>query len=276
MPNFEEILGLDATAQAELIRRKEIKPIELVDAVIEQIERLNPQLNAVVTPMYDMARKEAKGALPDGPFSGVPFLLKDLILEVKGTRLTEGSAYLKNYVSDHDSELAIRYKKAGLIFTGKTSTCEFGLMTTTEPKLFGPCRNPWNTNKTTGGSSGGSAAAVASGIVPMAYGNDGGGSIRIPASCCGVFGLKPSRGRNPLGPEYSILGGNTNIATHGKFTPTSNRVACHCSNKWFAESHYHPLDILQPFGFLDPGFNIFPGCCLLKIFTGAKGPAGTG
>jgi amidase len=205
MPNFEEILGLDATAQAELIRRKEIKPIELVDAVIEQIERLNPQLNAVVTPMYDMARKEAKGALPDGPFTGVPFLLKDLILEVKGTRLTEGSAYLKNYVSDHDSELAIRYKKAGLIFTGKTSTCEFGLMTTTEPKLFGPCRNPWNTNKTTGGSSGGSAAAVASGIVPMAYGNDGGGSIRIPASCCGVFGLKPSRGRNPLGPEYSDI-----------------------------------------------------------------------
>jgi amidase len=205
MSNFDEILALDATEQAELIRRKQIKPIELVDAVIEQIERLNPTLNAVVTPMYDMAREEAKGALPDGPFTGVPFLLKDLILEVKGVRLTEGSAFLKNYISDYDSELAIRFKNAGLIFTGKTNTCEFGLMTTTEPKLLGPCRNPWNTDKTTGGSSGGSAAAVASGIVPMAHGNDGGGSIRIPASCCGVFGLKPTRGRNPLGPEYSDI-----------------------------------------------------------------------
>jgi amidase len=205
MSNFDEILALDATEQAELIRRKEIKPIELVDAVIEQIERLNPTLNAVVTPMYDMAREEAKGALPDGPFTGVPFLLKDLILEVKGVRLTEGSAFLKNYISDYDSELAIRFKNAGLIFTGKTNTCEFGLMTTTEPKLLGPCRNPWNTDKTTGGSSGGSAATVASGIVPMAHGSDGGGSIRIPASCCGVFGLKPTRGRNPLGPEYSDI-----------------------------------------------------------------------
>jgi len=205
MSNIEEILGLDATAQAELIRRKQVKPIELVDAVIEQIERLNPTLNAVVTPMYEMARKEAEGTLPVGPFTGAPFLLKDLLLEVKGVRLTEGSAYLKNNISDHDSELAIRYKKAGLIFTGKTNTCEFGQMTTTEPKLFGPCRNPWNTDKMTGGSSGGSAVAVASGIVPMAYGNDGGGSIRVPASCCGVFGLKPSRGRNPLGPEYSDI-----------------------------------------------------------------------
>lgn len=205
MSSFDEILNLDATAQAELIRRKEIKPIELVDAVIERIERLNPALNAIVTPMYDIAREEAKGLLPEGPFTGVPFLLKDLLLEVKGTRLTEGSAYLKNYISEYNSELAIRYKKAGLIFTGKTNTCEFGMMTTTEPKLFGPCRNPWDTDKMTGGSSGGSAAAVASGIVPMDYGNDGGGSIRIPASCCGVFGLKPSRGRNPLGPEYSDI-----------------------------------------------------------------------
>ena len=205
MSNIEEILGLDATAQAELLRSKQVKPIELVDAVIEQIERLNPTLNAVVTPMYEMARNAAKGTLPEGPFTGVPFLLKDLVLEVKGVRLTEGSEYLKNYISDYDSELAIRYKKSGLIFTGKTNTCEFGQVTTTEPKLFGPCRNPWNTNKMTGGSSGGSAAAVASGIVPMAYGNDGGGSIRIPASCCGVFGLKPSRGRNPLGPEYGDI-----------------------------------------------------------------------
>ncbi|MBW2409755.1 MAG: amidase, partial [Deltaproteobacteria bacterium] len=205
MSNLEELFVLDATAQADLIRRKEITPIELVDAVIERIERLNPTLNAVVTPMYDLARKAAKGKLPDGPFTGVPFLLKDLILEVKGVRLTEGYAFLKNHISDIDSELAIRFRNAGLIFTGKTNTCEFGLLTTTEPKLFGPCRNPWDTAKTTGGSSGGSAAAVAAGMVPMAHGNDGGGSIRIPASCCGLFGLKPSRGRNPLGPEYSDI-----------------------------------------------------------------------
>jgi amidase len=205
MSILSEILALDATDQAELIRRGEIKPIELVDAVIERIERLNPRINAVVTPMYDMAREAARGDLPDGPFTGVPFLLKDLILEVKGVRMTEGSAFLKHHISEIDSELAVRYKKAGLIFVGKTNTCEFGLLTTTEPKLFGPCRNPWNTDKTTGGSSGGSAAAVAAGIVPMAHGNDGGGSIRIPASCCGLFGLKPTRGRNPLGPEYSDI-----------------------------------------------------------------------
>lgn len=205
MSKFDEILHLDATAQAELIRKKDVRPIELVDAVIEQIERLNPSLNAVITPMYDQAREVAKGPLNNGPFTGVPFLLKDLLLEVKGVRLTEGSAFLKGYISDYDSALAIRYRNAGLIFTGKTNTCEFGLMTTTEPKLFGPCRNPWNTDKMTGGSSGGSAAMVAAGVVPMAYGNDGGGSIRIPASCCGVFGLKPSRGRNPLGPEYSDI-----------------------------------------------------------------------
>ena len=190
MSDFDEILRLDATAQAELIRRKEIAPIELVNAVIDGIEQVNPALNAVVTPMYDMAREEAKADIPDGPFTGVPFLLKDLLLEVKGIRLTEGSAFLKDYISDYDSELAIRYKKAGLIFTGKTNTCEFGLMTTTEPKLFGPCRNPWNTEKMTGGSSGGSAAMVAAGVVPMAYGNDGGGSIRIPASCCGRCAIK--------------------------------------------------------------------------------------
>jgi len=205
MSNFDEIISLDATAQAAMIRQKEIQPIELVNAVIERIERVNPTLNAVVTPMYDMAREEVQGDLLDGPFTGVPFLLKDLLLEINGVRLTEGSAFLKDYISDYDSELAKRYRKAGLIFIGKTSTCEYGLLTTTEPKLFGPCRNPWNTEKMTGGSSGGSAAMVAAGVVPMAYGNDGGGSIRIPASCCGVFGLKPSRGRNPLGPEYSDI-----------------------------------------------------------------------
>jgi amidase len=205
MSNFDELLFLDATAQAELIRRKECQPIELVDAAIERIERLNPALNAVVTPMYDMAREAAKDALPDGPFKGVPFLIKDLIIEVKGVRCTEGSAFLKNFVSDYDSTLATRLRQAGLIFLGKTNTPEFGLLATTEPELHGPCRNPWHPDKTPGGSSGGAAAAVASGMVPMAHGNDGAGSIRIPASCCGLFGLKPTRARNPLGPEYNDI-----------------------------------------------------------------------
>ena len=161
MSNFDELLSLDATSQAELIRRKECQPVELVDAAIERIERLNPILNAVVTQMYDMAREEAKGDLPDGPFKGVPFLVKDLILEVKGVHFTEGSAFLKSFVSDYDSTLAKRLRQAGLIILGKTNTPEFGLLSTTEPEFHGPCRNPWNTDKTPGGSSGGSSAAVA-------------------------------------------------------------------------------------------------------------------
>ncbi len=198
---MDDIAFLDATAQADLVRTKQVKPIELVDAAIERIERLNPTLNAVVTPMYDEARKTASGPLPDGPFSGVPFLLKDLLAEYAGVRLTEGSAFLGAYVSDHDTELVARYKRAGLIVLGKTNTPEFGLLPTTESRLVGPAHNPWDTGRTPGGSSGGSAAAVAAGIVPMAHGNDGGGSIRIPASCCGLFGLKPTRARNPLGPD---------------------------------------------------------------------------
>ena len=202
---MNDIAFLDATAQADLVRRKQIKPIELVEATIERIERVNPQINAVVTPMYDEARKVASGTLPDGPFAGVPFLLKDLTAEYAGVRMTEGSAFLKDYVSKEDSELTRRFKNAGLITTGKTNTPEFGLVPTTEPKLFGPTRNPWDTERTPGGSSGGSAAAVATGIVPMAHGNDGGGSIRIPASCCGLFGLKTTRGRNPYGPGISFF-----------------------------------------------------------------------
>lgn len=200
---MDDLASLDATALAELVRRKEIKPIELVDRAIDQIERLNPVYNVVVTPMFDLAREVAAGQSPDGPFGGVPFLLKDLIAEYSGVRLTDGSAFVGDrYVSQQDSELVIRLKRAGLIILGKTNTPEFGLLPTTEPRLFGPSRNPWDTGRGTGGSSGGSAGAVASGMVPMAHGSDGGGSIRIPAACCGVFGLKPTRARNPLGPRY--------------------------------------------------------------------------
>jgi Asp-tRNA(Asn)/Glu-tRNA(Gln) amidotransferase A subunit family amidase len=201
MSNPDDLDFLDATAQAELVRKKEVKPIELVEAAIARIERLNPELNAVVTPMFDLAREAASAEISKGPFSGVPFLLKDLLAQYAGVRLTGGSKFSKDYISDHDSELVERLKQAGLIICGKTNTCEWGSLPTTEPLLFGPTRNPWNTDRTPGGSSGGSAAAVAAGMVPMAHGNDGGGSIRMPAACCGVFGLKPTRARNPLGPK---------------------------------------------------------------------------
>jgi len=202
MSDMIDLAFLDATAQAELVQKKDVKPVELVDAAIERIERLNPKLNAVVTPMFDLAREGAGAEIPDGPFRGVPFLLKDLIAEYAGVRHTEGSAFLKNYISHQDSELVVRLKRAGLITCGKTNTCEWGALPTTEPLLFGATCNPWDPARTPGGSSGGSAAAVAAGMVPMAHGNDGGGSIRMPASCCGVFGLKPTRARNPMGPEY--------------------------------------------------------------------------
>ncbi len=199
---------MDGTAQAELVRRREVTPLELVDAAIERIERVNPAINAVITPMFEEARSVARGKLPRGPFTGVPFLLKDLCAAYAGVRMTAGSVMTREYVPDYDSELVRRLKRAGLIVLGKTNTPEFGLVATTEPRLFGPCRNPWDTGRTTGGSSGGSAAAVAARMVAMAHGNDAGGSIRIPSSCCGCFGLKTTRGRNPLGPDHGeLLGG---------------------------------------------------------------------
>ncbi len=205
MTRMDEYASFDATALAALVRQKQIKPIELVDAAIEWIEYLNPTLNAVVTPMYEQARETATGRLPDGPFAGVPFLLKDLGASFAGIRMTMGSAFMRNFVPDHDNELVARLKRAGLIVIGKTNTPELGILPTTEPSLFGASRNPWDITRTTGGSSGGSAAAVAARIVPMAHANDGGGSIRIPASCCGLFGLKPTRARNPLGPDFGDL-----------------------------------------------------------------------
>lgn len=201
----DETALMDATSQAELVRKGELLPLELVDAAIERIESLNPKLNAVVTPLFDRAREVAKGPLPQGPFTGVPFLLKDLLAALAGARLTMGSRLMMNFSSPEHSELVRRLKRAGLIVLGKTNTPEFGILPTTEPKLFGPTRNPWDPERTPGGSSGGSAAAVASRMVPMAHANDGGGSIRIPASCCGLFGLKPTRARNPLGPNFGDL-----------------------------------------------------------------------
>lgn len=213
MKGYEELFFMDALHLAALIKKKEIQPIELVDLTIENIEKVNPLLNAVVTAMYDEAREAARGPLPDGPFTGVPFLVKDLLASCRGVRMTMGTKNMHNYVAGHDSELVSRYRKSGLIIIGKTNTPELGLLPTTESKFLGPCRNPWNLNHTPGGSSGGSAAAVAAGMISAAHGNDGGGSIRIPASCCGIFGLKPTRARNSLAPDAGDLMGGF-IAEH--------------------------------------------------------------
>ena len=193
----------DALGLAQLVNDGDASPEQLLNAAIKRAEEVNPAINAIITPLYDHARQQIKDGLPDGPFKGVPFLLKDLLAALQDTPLSSGSNAMKGVISPTDSELVKRFKQAGLVIFGKTNTPELGLMGVTEPKAFGPARNPWNTDHTPGGSSGGSAAAVAAGILPMASAGDGGGSIRIPAACCGLFGLKPSRGLVPTGPYAS-------------------------------------------------------------------------
>ena len=200
-----ELAGLDATRCAALVRAGELTPLDLVDAAIDRAEQVNGTLNAIVTEMYEHARETARAHSGTGLFAGVPFLVKDFLAEVEGVRFTEASSFLSDHVPAGDSELVRRFRDAGLVFIGKTNTPELAIGPTTEPRLFGPTRNPWDTARTPGGSSGGAAAAVSSRVVPMAHGNDAGGSIRIPASCCGLVGLKPSRGRVPLGPHYGDL-----------------------------------------------------------------------
>jgi amidase len=213
MAMFEEIGWLDAIAQADLVASGEVSSTELLDVSIDRIERLNPTLNAVIVEEFDRARQQASSLVPGGPLSGVPFLLKDFAAEWEGVPFVEGSWLPGDYVSPFDQELVIRYREAGLVMCGKTNTPEFAAGPTTEPQRFGPTRNPWDLERTPGGSSGGSAAAVASGMVPLAHGNDAGGSIRQPAACCGLFGLKPTRGRNPLGPRYGDIGSGV-VAEH--------------------------------------------------------------
>jgi amidase len=203
--SFAEYANHDGLGLAQLVCKGEVTPLELLEASIERIEKHNPQLNAVIYRMDETAREAARGDLPDGPFRGVPFLIKDILIEYAGTPTTSGSRALKDMVSRIDSELMARYKRAGLVTVGKTNTPELGIPPITEPLFYGPTRNPWNTAHTPGGSSGGAAAAVASGMVPIAHGNDIGGSIRVPASCCGLVGMKPTRARNPLGPIYGDL-----------------------------------------------------------------------
>jgi amidase len=198
----QELSRLDATASAELVRAKQVSPLELVEAAIARIETLDPQLNAVVTRLFEPARKAAENA-PRGPFHGVPFLLKDLQGYSAGDPHGGGMRVLREarWAPDFDSYLVEKFRAAGFVVLGRTNVPELGLNITTEPLACGPCRNPWNPEHSTGGSSGGSAAAVAAGMVPVAHANDGGGSIRIPASECGLVGLKPTRGRVSLGPD---------------------------------------------------------------------------
>ena len=198
LPDFEKYDGLGL---AELVRTRQVRAEELLETVIERIEAKNPIVNAVVTRMYDEARAAVRAGLPAGPFMGVPYLLKDLGALHTGVVTSYGSKLFAGNVADHDSELTARLKRAGLVIVGKSNTPEMGLAPSTEPRLFGPTRNPWRLDHSAGGSSGGATAAVACGMLPMAHATDGGGSIRIPASCCGLFGLKPTRGRNPMGPD---------------------------------------------------------------------------
>lgn len=209
MKEFEQY---DALGLADLVRRREVAAVELLNAAVKRAEDRNPKLNAITHKWYDEALDEVKAGLPTGPFTGVPFLLKDLNLYLSGRVTTNGCALFKDYVDDRTSWLVERYQQAGLVIFGKTNTPEFGLTAATEPALFGPTRNPWNLDHTPGGSSGGASAAVAAGIVPMANASDGGGSIRIPAACAGLFGMKPTRGRTPSGPHVAEGWGGLSIA----------------------------------------------------------------
>jgi amidase len=197
MDDYAEYDGVDL---AELVRKRAIKPAELIEAAATRVERHNPTINAVVYQAFDEALAKAD-KLPDGPFKGVPFLVKDLLIQVAGWPRTSGSRFCRGVIDDADDGLMTRYRGSGVSAIGKTNLSEFGIAGTTEGQLYGPCRNPWNPEHMVGGSSGGAAAAVAAGIAPMAHGGDGRGSIRIPASCCGLVGLKPTRDRSPHLPD---------------------------------------------------------------------------
>src|SRR5215831_666946 len=212
--------ALDGLGLAALVQRRQVTAAELLEEAIARAERVNPRINAIVTPLYDRARKEAAapadpGARP-GPFAGVPFLLKDLDAELAGAPMSAGSRYFADYAPTWDATIVTRLRAAGVIIFGKTNAPEVGLTPYTEPELWGPAHNPWSLDRTPGGSSGGAAAAVAAGIVPVAHGNDGGGSVRIPAACCGLVGLKPTRGRISVAPEL----GDSSLGIDGVLTRT--------------------------------------------------------
>src|SRR5512145_1476905 len=201
MSGFADYEQYDALGLADLVRRDQVTPRDLLEAAIERVEARNPAVNAVVIKLYDYGAKAIADGLPDGPFRGVPFLMKDLTSPVAGIPMTRGSRFFADTpASAADSEHVKRLKRAGLVIFGRTNTCELGLSLTCEPQLYGPTRNPWDVTRISGGSSGGAAAATGARIVPMAHASDGFGSIRAPAACCGLVGLKPTRGRNTMAP----------------------------------------------------------------------------
>jgi amidase len=246
MSGFSEYDDYDGVGLAELVQRKEVSAEEVVEAAIARIEARNPRLNAVIHTMYDEGRAAVKSGLPSGPFTGVPLLLKDLLSTYAGVPLRNGSRYFKDYIPHEDSELVRRYKAAGLVILGKTNTPEFGITGVTEPELFGPTNNPWKLTHTAGGSSGGSAAAVAARMVPLAHGGDGLGSIRIPASCCGIFGLKPTRGRTPTSLDYEPWQGL--VCEHVLTRSVRDSAAIlDATNGTIAGAFYHPSPPRRPF-----------------------------
>jgi amidase len=202
--SIDEALDQDAVGQAALVARHEVKPAELVEGAVARAQRLNPTLNAIIHPAFEEANRDAQTP-PGGRFGGVPMAIKDLICRQQGQPFHEGSRFLKDeigWVGPDDQDLAVRFRRAGLIPLGRTNTSEFGLQVSCEPLAYGPTHNPWGLGRSAGGSSGGSAAAVAAGIVPVAHGSDAAGSLRIPAAFCGLVGLKPTRHRLPLGPDF--------------------------------------------------------------------------
>ncbi|HEX4617519.1 MAG TPA: amidase [Stellaceae bacterium] len=212
MAGFIEYEKHDATGLAALIAGGQVSATEVLEAAIERAERWQPSINAITIPLYEHARAAARTGLPAGSLSGVPFLLKDLGAQLTGTRTSGSGKLWEDFVADHDSTLVARYCAAGLNIFGKSASPEMGLAPSTEPAMYGPCRNPWNLAYSAGGSSGGSAAAVAARILPIAHATDGGGSIRIPASACGLFGLKTTRARNPSGPDVGEGWGGQSVA----------------------------------------------------------------
>ncbi len=210
LPDYDRYDGIGL---AGLVKARQVSADELLEAAVQRVEQRNPRLNVVVNRLYDQAKAAIAAGLPSGSFTGVPYLLKDLAVFYAGAVTSLGSEFFRDAVADRDSEIVVRMKRAGLVIFGKTSTSELGLSTSVESRLFGATRNPWSPEYSAGGSSGGAAAAVAAGMLPMAHATDGGGSIRIPASCCGLFGLKPTRARNPMGPHLGE-GWNGSSAGH--------------------------------------------------------------
>ena len=211
---MNELMRKTMAEQAALVKSGEVSASDLVEAAITSIEALNPKINAVVIPMFDIARAAVKDLKGDEAFSGVPMLLKDMVAEYAGSPMTEGSRFLQGYISPCDSELVARMRRAGFIVCGKTNSPEFASKPTTEPELYGATKNPWDLSLSPGGSSGGAGAAVAAGMVSVAHANDGGGSTRVPAAACGLVGLKGTRGRNPLGPDYGDIGAAGLLSEH--------------------------------------------------------------